>query len=128
MTEIKMRKFQASPLTRYGEAGPPVQHSDKITISEIKKLIEENKIRPDQMFSKEQILDDPKVKEHIEIILLNEQIETKIKADKLEENSMIPGDDKPILTPGEKKQQEEDNEFIPDDDKPGDSDNDLIPD
>jgi len=80
------------------------------------------------MFSKEQILDDPKVKEHIEIILLNEQIETKIKADKLEENSMIPGDDKPILTPGEKKQQEEDNEFIPDDDKPGDSDNDLIPD
>ena len=119
-------KFQAGFQSQFGDAGPPVQYSDTITITELKELIKENKIRPDQLFLKEEILNDPKVKDYIE---LERQKAEKIEADKLkEEDSLIPDDKPGTLTAEQKKQQEEYNKFIPDSDKPGDSDSDLIPD
>lgn len=124
---IKMTKakFQASSLTRYGDAGPGVQHSDTITMTELKELIKREKVRPDQLYTKEEILDDPKVKAHIE---LNIKKAEKIEADKLkEEDIMIPGDDKPTLTAEQKRQQKIDDEFIPNG-KSDSEDSDLIPD
>ena len=122
MEKGKKTKWQGT--SRYGDAGPPIQHSEtiKITVDELKALIKENDIKPDKLFTREEILDDPKVKEKIDqLIKLDEEKKKK------EENSMIPGDEKPILTPEEKKQQEKDNEFIPDNkDKSGEDD--LIPD
>jgi len=123
MSEGKKSKWQGSDgLTRFGTAGPPVQHSEKITIEELKELIEREDIKPSKLFSKEDFLNDSKIKEKIDQIMKADEEKRK-----KEENSMIPGDDKPILTPEEKKKQEEDNEFVPDDGKPGD-DSDLIPD
>jgi len=124
--EGKKIKWQGDPgMSRYGDAGPPIQHSEtiKITIDELKTLIEENDIKPDKLFSKEEILADPKVKEKIDQLMKLE--EEKIKE---EEDGMIPGDDKPkTLTPEQQRQLDIDNELIPDSGKPGD-DNDLIPD
>lgn len=116
-------KFQASPgLTRYGIAGPPMQHSDTITMTELKELIEREKIKPEQLFSKEQIIEDPKVKAKID-----ELIDAEIKAEKLKEDSMIPNGKSDPLTPEQKKQQEKDNELVADG-KGDPGEDDLIPD
>lgn len=127
-------KFQGSPgLTRYGKAGPPVQYSNDryITPKELKARIKELNLKPEDLYSKEQIINDPKMQEHIETELLNLEMEREVEADKLKENDLIPGDDKPKkLTDEEKRKQAEENILIPDpEDKgtPGDSD-DLIPD
>ncbi len=137
MTKTKIGKFQASPLSRFGDAGPHVQHGDTITMGELIDLIRREKIAPEQIFEKEDFLKDKKlmkaIDEKIELEKyraedqeLNKQMDEEIEADKLAENSMIPGSpDK--LTPEQKKRQEEDNEFIPDNEPEGE-DNDLIPD
>ena len=45
-----------------------------------------------------------------------------------EDDSMIPSDEMPILTPEQKKQQAIDNEFVPDDNGQPGQEEDLIPD
>ena len=122
--EGKKIKWQGSPgMSQFGKAGPPIQHSESIiTMDELRELIKREDIKPDKLFSKEEILADPKVKEKIEQL---------IKADeekrKKEEDDMIPDDKPKTLTPEEKKKQEEDNKLIPDGKgEPGE--NDLIPD
>ena len=81
--EGKKIKWQGSPgMSRYGDAGPPIQYSDNIiTVDELKALIKENDIKPDKLFTKEEIAADPKVRARIEALI---EIE--------EENSMIPDD------------------------------------
>lgn len=120
-------KFQASPgLSRYGKSGPPVQHSGTITMSELKELIEREKIKPEQLFTKEQIVNDPKLKPKIDALIDAEIAAIKAKA-KTEEDRFIPDDTPPNLTPKEREQQRKDNELVAD--GKGDSeDNDLIPD
>lgn len=121
----KMQKFQASPgLSRYGKAGPPVQHSNEryITPKELKARIKELNLKPEDLYTKEKILEDPKVKEYLENLVLNEEIEREVKAD--EEDSMIPGDE-PKKKDDQKKPNPDD-EFIPDN-EPGNNE-DMIPD
>lgn len=129
MTETKKVKWQGSSQTRYGAAGPPVEdRSGIITVDELKELIEREKVRPDQIFSKQQILNDPEVRRYLDKLILKKQEEEKIKADKLKENDMIPGDDIPKLTPEQKRKQAEENEFIPNGKTDNKGENDLIPD
>ena len=112
---------------------------DTITIDEIKKLIQENKIQPQALFTKEALLADPSIILHVQTLgeeekkelekyradnkALNEQIEKGIEADKKKKEE-------------EERQRKEDDEaadeFIPDVDekgKPGSEEEDeLIPD
>lgn len=90
-----------------------------ITKEEIISIIQENKIRPKQLFTEEEILDDPVVKG-----LAKEARETAIKEKKKkeEEESLIPGMNEPDPV-------DNDNPFIPDDDKSTNDDSDsMIPD
>jgi len=102
----------------------------KITKGELRDLIKENDIRPGQLFSKEDFLNcKPLMKAMAEKKELEDFRAAKDKKEKedVDVDSMIPGDDKPILTPEQKKQQEKDNELIPDG-KGDPGDDDLIPD
>lgn len=136
----KASKYQTSyaeVLEHERETKLGMQHSNHlITKAELKELIEREKIRPEQIFSKQDFLNDEKLMKAIndEIELeqyreldreLNKQMDEEIDADKLKENDMIPGDEP--QKKGEKKKPNPDNEFIPGNDKPGD-DQDLIPD
>jgi len=88
-----------------------------ITKAELKELIKREKIKPDQIFSKEQILADSQVKDWIELEeyraenrALNEQMEKEIAEDTKKsgkENPLIPDDD-------EKPDKDDDNDLIPD--------------
>lgn len=116
--------------SRYGEAGSGA----KITIAELRDLIEREEIKPSKIFEKEDFLKDSKLMKRFEEIAELEAYraekktgETEEDKKKMIENEMIPGDDKPILTPEEREQQKKDNEFVPDDNEPG-GDDDLIPD
>lgn len=125
---MKKAKFQASPLSRYGAAGSSMQHSDTITIGELREIIKENDIKPDKLFVKQDFLNDEKLmkavgeKIELEDYRLNEKEKKKEQTDDL-----TPGDGISILTAEQKAQQEKDNELIPDKDN-GESDNSLIPD
>jgi len=129
--EGKKIKWQASDgMSRYGAAGPPIQHSLKITIPEIAQLLKEEGISPHKIFSKEDFLNDEKLMEAVKDKIDLEDFragEKKLKEEKEEENSMIPGSDPKPLTPEQKRQQKIDNEFVPDGEL-GKGDNDLIPD
>lgn len=117
-------KWQATSMTRYGKAGPPIQHSDsKITLDELKTLIAENDILPNKIFSKEEILSDPLVAARIEALREIDK-EKEEKRAKEEEDDMIP-DDNP--SGGSKK--DDNNPFIPDSNENRDKgENELIPD
>jgi len=123
-------KFQASPLSRYGTAGPPIQHFEgRITIGELRDLIKHEKIEPSKLFEKEDFIKDEKL-----ISAMKDKMELedyragkdKEKIEKDNADSMIPDDKPGTLTEAEKRQQEKDNELVADD-KPGE-DEDLIPD
>jgi len=109
MSEGKKSKWQGSDgLTRFGAAGPPIQHSEtiKITIDELKALIKENDIKPDKLFSKDEIAADPKVKARIEA-LVEIEAEKQKKLEKEEEDQFIPD-------PDEKGEPSGENDLIPD--------------
>jgi len=115
-------KFQGSPLSRYGTAGPPVQHSDVFTIQELIELILREEIKPEQLFSREEIINDPKLKAYVDSEILKKQEEEKLKEDEL-----IPGSEDAPLTKEQLEQQKKDNELIPGG-KYEPDDDDLIPD
>ncbi len=98
---------------------------DTITVGELIDLVRREEIKPSKLFEKEDFLKDEKF---MKAMVDKQELEDyrADNRDKLKEDDMIPGDDKPILTPEEKKKQEEENEFIPDN-EPGDNE-DLIPD
>jgi len=97
-----------------------------ITKDELIELIQREKILPEQLYTKEEILGDPKVKAKVEALIEIEKKEIA-KMKKEEENDMIPGGPDKPLTDEEKKKQDEDNEFVADG-KGESGDEDLIPD
>ena len=123
-------KFQAGFQSRYGDAGPPVQYYTddvyKITKGELRERIKELNVKPEDLYTKEEILSDSEVKDYIE--LERQKAEKKIEADKLkEEDMLIPGSPNAPLTDEQKRQQEKDNELIADGKSDSDDDDDLIP-
>ena len=95
----------------------------EITMDELKELIEREKIRPDQLFTEQEILNDPKLKAKIDAL-----IDAEIKAGiKKEEDMLIPGSPNAPLTDEQKRQQEKDNELVADGKGDSDDDDDLIP-
>lgn len=100
--------------------------TETITMDELKELVEREKIRPEQLYTKEEIINDPKIKEKIEQLIKAEE-EKQMKERKEEEDQFIPGTPNRPLTEEQKRQQEKDNELVADG-KSDSGDDDLIPD
>jgi hypothetical protein len=108
--------------------------TEKITIDEIKTLLQEEGIKPQRLFTKEQLLSDPTVILNIEKAAKDGKIpeeawQEKEDEVKKKEEAEIRAEVEKIRKEKETKQETDKDDFIPDvDDGKPSEDDDLIPD